>query len=129
MPVLLYSKKIIEMKAKFLSLLFLLFISHCVTAQVAAQRATKVEPTAKITDLDDYKGHYTSDQDPDGIVFSVQNDKLQGKIENEPTITFEHMGRNIFKSKKAGIIVSFTPDKKQVALQRKEGTAYLFRKQ
>lgn len=117
------------MKVKFLSLLFLLFISHCVSAQVAAQRATKVEPNAKITDLNDYKGHYTSNEDPDGIIFSVQNNKLQGKIENEPTITFEHTGRNIFKCEKTGIIVSFTPDKKQVALQRKEGTAYLFREQ
>jgi hypothetical protein len=121
------------MKTKYLLLLSLLFTGYCATAQVKNEKArenkgAKIEATAKTADLEAYKGHYASDENRDGIVIYIQDNKLYGKLPGQPSIAFDHTGNNTFKSGKAGIIITFNKDKKQLALQRKEGTVYLFKK-
>jgi hypothetical protein len=121
------------MKTKYLLLLSLLFTGYCVTAQVKNEKAKenkgdKTETTAKTADFEAYKGHYASDENPDGILIYVQDNKLYGKLPEQPSIAFDHTGNNTFKSENAGMIIIFSKDKKQLALQRKEGTVYLFKK-
>jgi len=116
------------MKAKYLPLLLLLLAFQGITAQVKPNgKGTKVEASTKV-DLEVYKGSYTSEQDPDGILIYVQGDKLMGKVPQQPLITFDHTGKHLFKSEKNGIILEFSADKKQLALKRKDGTLLLTRK-
>jgi hypothetical protein len=121
------------MKTKYLLLLSLLFTGFCATAQVSKDKirenkSSKVDASSKVTNYEDYTGHYASAEDPDGIVIFVQENRLVGKIPQQPSVVFEHVGKHMFKSEKAGITITYSNDKKQLALQRKEGSVYLFKK-
>ena len=116
------------MKATYLALLLLLLAAQGTAAQAKKKRTAKVEASAKSTDFEQYKGHYASAENTDGILLYVEKSKLMGKIAQQPAMVFEHVGRDMFRCVKTGTAIEFTSDKKQLALKSKEGMEYLFKK-
>lgn len=104
------------MKTKFLSLLFVLFIGHCVTAQTTSKEKAAAENT-KQNSFEKLKGNYTSKENPDGILIYVQGDKLMGKTPGQPSFTLEHSNQNSYKASN-GLQVHFVPESKELILQK-----------
>lgn len=109
------------MKSKILLILFLVMAST-VSAEAQAKKSssgTRQETAInKAEDLEQFKGMYTSKDNPDSIVVFVNGSSLMLKIPGQASLPLTATGKNKFRNEKSGVTVEFTADVKQMMVKK-----------